>query len=205
MVKTLYLWDMANTLFPEKWNARKSGFPNYEVYVKSLGYDLKTISPRDYEWAYERPYCEGLFDLSITKGFKKVLSWTKNNAVFTTGNREQIDWRTENFLKQSLFDPRPYFKKIHSTFDFGNTNKKTKKMIILLVKKIINNGYKTVVYTDDKLANCLFFEEAAKKIKRKGFKVRIYHLTNRKSGIKNKGKYFEIGNLFDLLKNEKKL
>ncbi len=52
--KTFYLWDLANTLFPEKWNKKKSGFENYDEYVESLGFDLKTISPRDYEWAFKK-------------------------------------------------------------------------------------------------------------------------------------------------------
>ena len=63
MISAVYLWDLANTLFPEKWEAKKSGVPNYKAYVESLGYDLKTITPHDYEWAYEPPYKKSFFFL----------------------------------------------------------------------------------------------------------------------------------------------
>lgn len=201
MDKTLYIWDLANTLFPEEWD-KNTGFENYDRYVESLGYDLKTISPLDYERAYERPYREGLFKLKIADGFKEVLSWTKNNLVFTTGNKEQIDWRAEYFLKQGLFDIRLYFKEIISTFDFGNTNKKTKEMIIKILKEKAKEGYTDFVYTDDKLENCLFFLEAAKEVK--GLKIRVYNIKNDNLGIRKKDNYWEIGNLYDLIKNEKR-
>ncbi len=202
MSKRLYIWDLANTLFPEEWD-KSTGFENYDQYVESLGYDLKTISPLDYERAYERPYREGLFKLKIAKGFKKVLSWTKNNIVFTTGNKEQIDWRAEYFLKKGLFDIRPYFKEIISTFDFGNTNKKTKEMITKILEDKVKEGYKEIVYTDDKLENCLFFLNAAQSIE--NLKIRVYHIKNDDLGIRKKNNYWEIGSLYDIIKNEKKL
>lgn len=201
MKKIIYIWDLANTLFPEEWDKEGTGFNNYDEYVKSLGYDLKNISPLDYEKAYERPYKEGLYKLKIADGFQEVLSWTKNNVVFTTGNKEQIDWRAEYFLKQGLFDSRPYLKEIHSTFDFGNTNKKTKEMIIEILKKKVKEGYDEVVYTDDKLENCLFFLGAAKEIA--NLKVRIYNIKNDNFGIKQKNNYWEIGSLYNLMENEK--
>ena len=202
MKTTLYIWDLANTLFHEEWD-KETGFESYDKYVKSLGYDLKTISPLDYEKAYERPYKEGLYKIKIADGFQEVLSWTKNNIVFTTGNKEQIDWRAEFFLKQGLFDPRPYLKEIHSTFDFGNTNKKTKEMIVEILKRKIKKGYNEVVYIDDKLENCLFFLEAAQSIG--NLKVRIYNIKNDNLGIRKKENYWEIGNLYDLMENEKKI
>lgn len=186
MVKRLYIWDLANTLFPEEWD-ESTGFENYDQYVKSLGYNLKTISPLEYEMAYEKPYREGFFKLKIADGFKEVLSWTKNNLVFTTGNKEQIDWRAEYFLKQGLFDIRPYFKEIISTFDFGNINKKTKEMIINLVNQKIKDGYNEIVYTDDNLQNCLLFLKATKNIE--NLKVRVYNIKNDNLGIRKKSNY----------------
>lgn len=201
--KTFYLWDLANTLFPEKWNKKKSGFESYNKYVESLGFNLKNISPRDYERAYEIPYKEGLFDLKIAKGFKKTLTWTKNNIVFTTGNKEQIDWRAENFIPRYGFDIREYLKEIHSTFDFGNTNKKTLKMLVNLIEKKRLEGFSSGVYTDDNIKNCYFFLKASKHLKT-GFIARAYHIlpdTLRCRQIKKN--LFQIGSLLQLLENEK--
>lgn len=133
--RTFYLWDLANTLFPEKWNKKKSGFESFDKYVEFLGFNLKNISQRDYEWAYEIPYKKGLFDLKIAKGFKKTLSWTKNNIVFTTGNKEQLDWRQVQLGKKYKINIKDYLKEIYSTFDFGNTNKKTLEMLASLMEK----------------------------------------------------------------------
>ncbi len=204
--KTLYLWDLANTLFPEEWDKEKTGFANYDEYVKSLSYDLEKISPLEYERCYEKPYKEGLFRLKIATGFRKVLSWTKNNEAFTTGVKEQIDWRAEYLLKKYSFDIRKYLKKIHSTFDFAPTNKKTREMIISLVKKKLQEGFNEIVYTDDKLENCLFFLEAVRKTKERvgNFQLRIYNIKNDDRGIRNKGTYWEAGNLYDIMSNEKK-
>ncbi len=208
MQRTFYLWDMANTLFPEKWNEEKSGFENYDAYVKFLGYDLKTISPKNYEWAYEVPYKQGLFVLTVAKGFQEVLNWAKENYAFTTGNKKQIDWRAENFLTRYGFDIRDYFKQIHTTFDYGNTNKKTVEMLVDILKKKSNEGYTAAVYTDDKPANCQFFLKAIDAAKKQGieFKARVYNMKNDKSDLKKDSKrYYEIGNLLQLLANEKSL
>lgn len=198
MGKTLYFWDLAGTLFPEKWCREISGFETYGDYVKSLGFDLKTISPRDWEWAYERPYRERFLEVRPAAGFREVLEWTRKNAAFTTGNREQIDWRAEQILRKYGFDIRDYIKEIHSTFDYGNTNKKTPEMLRDLLKKKFDAGFDTVVYTDDKLENINFFLSAAN-----GYNVRVYHMKNDNDGLRKKTAYFVIGNLYDLVENEK--
>jgi hypothetical protein len=192
--KTLYLWDLANTLFLEEWD-KKTGFENYDKYVESLGHDLKTIKPLDYEKFQERPYRDGLFKLKIADGFQEVLSWTKNNEAFTTGNKEQIDWRAENFLGRGFLDIRPYLRKINTTFDFANTNKKDEKIIKSLFEKKIKEGHNEIIYTDDKLENCLLFQGVGKKIK--NLRLRVYHLKNDNLGIRKKDSYWEIGNLYD--------
>ncbi|MBS4035808.1 MAG: hypothetical protein KGZ85_15195 [Ignavibacterium sp.] len=202
MSKTLYIWDLANTLFLEEWN-KNTGFENYDQYVESLGYDLKKISPLDYERAYEKPYRFGLYKIKIADGFEEVLSWTKNNEVFTSGLQGSIGWRAEYFLKQGFFNVEPYFQKIYSTFDFGNSNKKTKEMLIKILNEKVKEGYNQVVYTDDKLENCLFFLEAAKEIT--NLKVKIYNIKNDDLGIRKKDNYWEIGNLHNLMENEKKV
>ena len=43
------------------------------------------------------------------------------------------------------------------------------------------------------------------KEKRKDFSCRAYNVLNNNSGLKDNGNYFEAGNLFDILKNEKKI
>lgn len=180
MNKTFYLWDLADTLFLEAWDAKKSGYSSYDAYVESLGFNLKMITPRDYEWSYERPYREGLFKLSLTEGFTEVLKWTKHNGVFTTGNREQMDWRAEYLMKMYGFDVRPYVGEIFTTFDYGNTNSKTSAMLQDILNQKTNEGYERIVYTDDKRANCNFFLNAAKALwaKHVHFTARAYHLTS---------------------------
>ena len=208
MPKTFYLWDLANTLFPETWNKDKSGFVNYDEYVKSLGYNLATIKPLEYEQAYEIPYKDGYFDLTISPGFEETLSWTKNNGVFTTGNKEQVDWRAVNFLPRYGFDIRDYLKEIYSTFDFGNTNLKTKEMLIELCKKIHNGGFKVLVYTDDKQANCDFFLKAVESATGQGVKLdaRVYNFEPSSQIAKEiNPNYFVIANLAQLLNNEREL
>ncbi len=204
--KTFYLWDLANTLFPEKWNKKKSGFENYDEYVESLGFDLKTISPRDYEWTYEIPYKEGLFNLSLAEGFVEVLSRTKNNVVLTTGNKEQIDWRAENLLPKYSIDIRDFLKEIHSTFDYGNTNTKTIKILENLIGRKGLEGFTSGVYTDDRLENCKFFLNAIMIAAQKGINIRgrSYNITNDSRPILQIEKnLFEIGSLNQLLDNEK--
>ncbi|MDD4332897.1 MAG: hypothetical protein PHT51_02185 [Patescibacteria group bacterium] len=80
-------------------------------------------------------------------------------------------------------------------------------MIIKYLQSKYDEGFRFVVYTDDKLKNLQAFSEAAEKLKEKygDFSYRLYHILNNNSGIKNKSNYFETGNLFAILKNEKKL
>jgi hypothetical protein len=204
MGTTLYIWDLADTLFPARWNSELSGVSSYDAYVESLGYNLKTISPRDYEWAYERPYKEGLFELAIAEGFREVLTWAKNNIVFTTGNREQMDWRAEQLNKKYDFDIRDYIKEVYSTFDYGNTNRKTKKMLEDILGKKHRDGFTTAIYTDDNLGNCEFFIAAAAEftLQTPDFHYRVYHMMNDNKGLRPQKDCWEIGDLYDLQRNE---
>lgn len=201
---TLYLWDLANTLFPEKWNTQASGFPTHEAYTASLGLD--PANPRSYEESVKVPYLKGdWYTLSLAEGFAEVLSWTKNNEAFTTGVKEQLDWRAKYLNPKAGFDIRKYFQNIASTFDYGETNLKTKEMLVDYLMKKIGQGYQTVVYTDDKLSNCVFFKEAAEVVKKSKpeFSYRVYHLLNQGKSVKKMDWYHEIGQLLDLLENEK--
>jgi len=203
--KTLYLWDLANTLFPEAWNAVRSGFPTLQDYFRFLGYNPETISPHDYEWAHERPYCEGMFDLSISDGFQEVLSQTKHNETFSTGNREQMDWRAEYLNPRVGFDIRGLFEEMNSTFDYGPTNTKTRDMLVGYLLKKYDHGYQTVAYTDDKLPNGEEFVAAARVVQSRhpDFGYRLYHFLNDGHGLRIKEGYWEIGSLYDLLLNER--
>lgn len=205
-MKTLYIWDLAGTLFMERWDRAKSGVASYNAYVKSLGYDLKTISPHDYEMAYKKPYQDGLYSLSLPRGFKKVLAWTKNNAVFTTGSKEQMDWRAKQLLPKYHFDVRKYIKKIYSTFDYKNTNVKTKEMLMDIILKKHKQGYRMFIYTDDKKRNCIFFLKATGVLVRDGYnlKTRVYYINTRAEKIKNIGQeLIQVGGLMSLLRREK--
>jgi hypothetical protein len=205
-MKTYYLWDLGGTLFPEKWDSKKSGVPSFDAYVESLGNDLATVAPWDYEQCYKVPYIEGLYDLSVAKGFEDVLVWTKHNGVFTTGLPIHVEWRAIQLMRKYNFDPRPFLPEIFSTFDYGNTNKKTQDMLVDVIRKKLAQGFSAVMYTDDKLANCEQFYHAAEKVKVTDpeFTYRIYHILNDNNGIRRQDYYWEIGSLYDLKDNELK-
>lgn len=207
--KILYLWDMAGTLFCEEWNKEKTGFNNYDEWVENkLGKKIKEISDRKYEKMYEIPHKEGYyFNLDLQPGFREVLSWTNNNEAFTTGIKEQLDWRAYFLNPRVGFDIRDYLDKVHSTFDFSETNEKTESMFLNILEEKYRKGFETIVYTDDKIKNVEFFKQVAEKIKEKhkDFSYRIYHILNDKSGLQNRGWCYEIGSLYDLLENEERL
>ena len=206
--KILCLWDLAGTLFPEKWNIN-TGFDSYVKWLENkLGRKRKEISDREYEENFKIPYLNGeMFNLQIQPDFKKVLSWTKRNETFSTGNREQMAWRARYLNHKIGFNILDYFQVMNSTFDYGQTNKKTPEMMIDYLEKKYDADYQTVVYTDDNLKNLKFFIQAGQVIKKKhpDFNWRLYHILNTASLIKNKDDYFEIGKLSDFLANEKKL
>lgn len=207
--KTLYLWDLAGTLFDEKWDEEKTGYPSYSHWLMAkFNIDKNKVSPRVYEEMFKIPYQKGwYYNLALKPGFKKVLSWTKHNETFSTGVLEQIDWRAQYLNPRVGFDIRKFFQKFNSTFDYGETNTKTKVMLVDYLQKKYNEGYQTIVYTDDKLANCGSFREAATEVRSryKDFSYRIYYILNDSSGLKDKGWCFKIGSLYDLLKNEQQI
>ncbi|MFA5022217.1 MAG: hypothetical protein WC508_04025 [Patescibacteria group bacterium] len=209
MIKTLYLWDLAGTIFYEKWDAKKTGQPTYDAWLEAqLGKNISEISDREYEEMQKIPYSQGwYFQLDLQPGAKEVLEWAKHNETFTTGTPEQMDWRAECLLPKTGFDFRPYFQKINSTFDFGETNKKTPEMVANYLTEKYQQGYRVIVYTDDKLANCQMFLQAVKSFQDKyvDFSYRIYHILNSNSGLIKDNEYYQIGSLSDLLANEKEL
>lgn len=202
--KVLYLWDFANTLFPENWNEQLTGFKTIKDYTRAKGVDMN--NPRAFEEAYKEPFLKGeMIGLKLAKGYREVLSWTKNNEAFTTGIREQLDWRAEYLNPRVGFDLRDYIQKVVSTFDYGETNVKTREMLMDYLQKKYQAGYKAVVYTDDKLANCEEFRQAAEEVKKSylDFSYRIYNILNDDQGLRAVKAYWQIGNLYDLMENEK--
>lgn len=209
MGKVFYLWDLAGTLFIENWDQVLSGFDTYNDYVTHLYHKpLASVTPLEYELGYEGPYKEGLYNLSIAKGFKEVLSWTKNNGVFTTGNKEQMDWRAVQLQNKYSFDVRSCITEIYSTFDYGDTNVKTEAMLIDLINKKTKQGFGTIVYSDDKATNCEFFINAAGKCVSTSLKFdfRVYNLSHNSIQLeKISTNYYKIGNLGQLRDNEEYL
>lgn len=202
---TLYLWDLADTVFSEEWDTERTGLESYDAYIESLGFDLNTIDPLAYEQHYEQPFKDGRMKLSILEGFEQALSWTKHNAVFTTGNKEQIQWRAEVFLQKGLIDVRPFFETIYSTFDFGNTNQKAEFMYRQILEEEAAKGYKSIIYADNKLENCQKFQQAANQLKNK-ITTRLYHINIHVAGInKMEQNFFSVPNLLTFLNNEKSL
>jgi len=208
MIKTLYLWDLAGTLFNEEWDSTKTNYPDYNAWLEAqLGKKIIEVSDRQYEEMYEIPYKQGwYFHLDLKPGVKEVLTWAKHNETFTTGVPEQMDWRAEYLIPKIGFDFRKYFQKINSTFDYGETNKKTVETFADFLGKKYQEGYKIIVYADDKLTNCQAFIDAVESVKRNypDFSYRLYHVLNNNSGIIEKDSYWQVGNLKGLLINEKK-
>src|SRR6266404_9189216 len=124
-MKTLYLWDLADTIFLEKWDKHKSGCDDYLAYLKKSGWNLKTISPIDFELSYKIPYLKALLKVRLNNGAEKILKFAKHNVAFTTGNKEQMAWRDTQLKQKGQIGTRKFFQKIISAFDFGNTSKKT--------------------------------------------------------------------------------
>ncbi|MFH1187691.1 MAG: PEP-utilizing enzyme [bacterium] len=205
--KTLYLWDLAGTIFFEKWNTEKTGFQTYSEWTENkTGRGKEEISAREREEMYEIPFKEGwYFNLDIMPGAKEVLKWAKNNEAFTTGVKEQIAWRAQYLKPKIGFNIAECFQKVNSVFDYDENGVKTKEMLTDYLNKKYKEGYKTVVYTDDNLGYCEAFVQAAGIIKKrnKDFSFRLYRTLNNNSGLRKKGGYYEIGSLRDLLKNEK--
>lgn len=202
MKKTLYLWDLGGTLFNEQWDPQLTGFATYDDYAKSIG--IVPTDYRKYEEGFRKFFEHGeTLHLSLIKGFKETLGWTKHNETFTRGNHEQLKWRA-NYLNPKVgFDITKFFQKVVSTFDYNNTNIKTKEVIIKYLQERFAEGYDTIVYTDDSFENCKLYLEAAKKIK--GLQYRIYNMKNDGLGLRSEDWYYQIGNLSDLLANEKSI
>lgn len=199
--RTLYLWDLANTLFREVWNKKLTGFDSFEDYVISRG--VKINDARGFEECYREPYLQGeMFNLDIMPGYREVLNWTKNNETFSTGFQEQLRWRAFYLNPRVGFDILQYFRRMGSTFDYGETNVKTPEMLEKYLVRKKGEGYDVIVYTDDKLKNCKMFKTAAEKV---GVGFRVYHILNDDSGLRDKRRYWEIGNLYDLKENEERI
>lgn len=207
--KTIYLWDLAGTLFYEKWDKEKTGAESFEKWIEGkLNKKVADISPREYEEMQYEPYTNDLYlGLNIQPGFEEILSWTGHNETFSTGNPEQVEWRAEALQKKLGIDIRGYFQALNSTFDYGETNIKTEKMIAQYLDSKYKKGFKTIVYTDDKIENVDFFKKAAMNFKKlySDFDFRLYHMLNDDSEIKDKSDYWEAGNLLEVLKNEKNI
>lgn len=202
--KTLYLWDMCGTLFFEKWNEEKTGFPNVEAWITNKF--KRKISAREYEQLWETYIKNDYLNLDIMPGFKKALELGMHNEVFTTGVLKTNDWRAEFLAPKIGFDFRKYFQKENSTFDYEETNIKTEEMLLDYLENKYEDGYRIIVYADDKLENIKEFIGAVRKvqIKNKDFFYRAYHILNDNSELRKEKEYFVSGNLINLVKNEKK-
>ncbi len=166
------------------------------------------MSDYEYERGYETPYKKGaMFNLKTVDGFREVLDKTHNNEAFSSGNPEQLLCRAKYLNPKIGFNLLKYFLAINSPFDYGTSNKKTAEVYKKYLLKKYKQGYRTIIYTEDKAKYISSFKKAAAnvKIKHPNFNYHIYHILRNKKGIKRKNGYFEIGNLWDLLKNEKKL
>ena len=204
-MRTLYLWDLAGTLFLEKWNKTLSGFNSFEDFVAARG--ILFSDARRFEECYYEPYIQGYFWLQLAPGFKEMLTWAKHNETFNTGFQKQMDWRARYLNPRVGFDIRKFFQKLNSTFDWGETNVKTPAMLQQYLEIKIKENYSTVVYSDDHLENVKFFISAAKKINRqcRDFKWRAYHVVNKNGGWRAAEGYFQAGSLLDILEKEKSI
>jgi len=205
--KTLYLWDLGDTLFIEKWNQEKTGFSSFNEWVEDkLGVDISGVSPRKYEEMYEIPYHQGWhFNLDIEPGFLEALALSEYNEAFTSGTPEQINWRAEYLQDIVGFDIRLYLQKVNSTFDFKETNIKDEDMYYSIFLNKVKEGHDTIVYSDDKIKYLEQCYRAGERIKKEypGFELRLYQMINKDVGLTRKEYYWEAGSLFDVVNNEK--
>lgn len=204
--KTFYLWDLADTLFAEQWDQKKSGLKNFNAYVKSRGYNIKTVPAINYEHCYKIPFLTGLLKVRPNRGFWEILQWTKNNGVFTTGNIEQLEWRWRQQKERGGRDFRKPLKEVHSTFDYGNTNRKNAKMFADILKKKHRQGFNTIVYADNKTSNCRYFISAVSKLRQQGLYIdyRLYHMSpGLKKFRKLRKRQYAVGGLQQILQIEK--
>ena len=162
-MKTLYLWDLSGTLFYEQWDPELTGFADFDDYAKSIG-----ILPTDYK-RYEKSWCHfyengNLVHLDLMKGFKELLSWTKYNETFSRGTHEQIYCRAKYLNPKVGFDILKFFQKIVSILDYEDHNIKTEEIFLKYLSERFDQGYGTIVYTDDALKNCKNFETNMKNL-----------------------------------------
>jgi len=202
--RTLYLWDLAGTLFQERWDPVASGYPTLEDYVRSRGMDPG--NPREFEVAQVACLEHGeMFGLRLSEGYRETLAWTERNETFSTGVPEQVAARARYLNPKVGFDILEHIVKVHSTFDYGETNVKTPEMLVDYLSKKVAEGYRTVVYADDKLENCMAFADAARTVGEvhADFTHRLYHMRNDDGGLRTKESYCEVGSLSDILVREK--
>ncbi len=194
MSQTLFVWDLADTLFYQKWNTEHMQAADPIAWMAREGLDAST--PLQYEKNFKAIFTAGTpVDLALMPDYAEVLSQTADNQAFTTGNVEQVDWRAEYLNPQVGFDIKKYFSKIVSTFEFAPTNLKTEAVIEAYLKREAAL-YKKLVYTDNDLANCALFY----KVGQKYFSdVKIFHFKNDRLGVRPQAWYIEIGALTDLI------
>ena len=206
--KTLYIWDLADTLFIEYWDQKKSGVKNFKAYLKSLGYNLRTIKAIDYENSYHIPFTKNILKFKYNSGALKMLNWAKHNGVFTTGHRKQLGWRAVQLKHNHLPDFRKFFHVFYSTFDYGNTNKKNFQMYKDILQKSLKLGFTTIVYADNNYANCNLFISAAARLKKQisRFNYRLYYIRPNVQSLKGVNSHkFIASNFQQIIKNEKSL
>lgn len=202
--KTIYLWDAGGTLFPEKWTwSEYKNFDDFLAYKYPYG-----CTELEEEIIWEEAYRKQYFNLTLNKGFKKVLQYTKNNYILTSGNPGQMDARREVYFKKYKTDINDYLMGVISRFDYKRKNlKKDRGLFKLVLQDYFNKGYREFVYTEDKLKTVKEFVAAAEELKKlkkcRDLKARVYYLVNDNSGIKKKKGYWQIGSLLELFKSEK--
>jgi len=116
-----------------------------------------------------------------------------------------MSWRASQLFKKYHFDVRRYFKKIYSTFDYKNTNIKTREMLTNIIERNYKQGYREFVYADDKKKNCIFFIDALNDLFTRGYQLtaRVYNLKSGSDTVKAvTGQFIKVGSLLKLLKYE---
>lgn len=203
--KKIYLWDAANTLFPEKW--QHPGFKTYEDFLASRFPDGQ-YNNLDDEKVCEESYQKEFYKVWPNKGFQELLEWTKNNYVVTTGTVEQTVIRRGKILVSHKFDINDYLSGVVSSFayhDKPTENAKDEQFWLRMLKEKFDHGYREIIYSDDKVAGVQDFYSAAKKLNFPDLTIRGYNLKNDESGLKQVGSYWEAGTLLDILENEKSI
>lgn len=202
--KTLYIWDAADTIFIEDFRDELGSKNMLEHLSKIIGKNATNLSDREYSKIEDIEFKKGVFEIDIEPGFQKVLAYTKNNIIVSSGDPSQTEYRRKIIQQKHHFDILRYFLDVTQVFDWNDDHddaSRNPKMFVNLINHFLKKGFNRFVYADDKLKHCLNFVRACQTLSDIDFAT--YHINTKNKLIKNL-KLFKVNSLFEILQNERR-